>query len=233
MNLDQIKSLFGALVAFLIIGLQKYDAKAADAFLNNQIETSDRELFGRVDISAKNGITELITAADIEAKGVRNFNSNKLLPGQHFAFNQIKIAFGNTVDGSLTSTGVIAAPTVYNVYYSCDTFSRNELLKTNRSAVAGAAEAFGVPVQRVPNQLLNASIRLSVGGKPLFYGSVKRIMNAGENSDGYLTLNMPKLMLADQEIILNLEFATGGAAMPANSFLEYSLVGVGIAQKAV
>lgn len=224
-----LKDIFGPLFVFMLIALGKYDPDMAAQLqtANSGVETADRELYGRVDISSKSGITKLILASDLEAEGTKNFNGNKLQAGQHFAFDRFRLALGNNIAG-VAGGGTIGSPTVRNVLYSPDIFAKNDYLKPNRSAASGAADAWGVPVQRIPNDLLNARVQLIVGEKVVLNQSARRIFQACSASpDGYMALNVPKFIPADKTIDLQIVFPDSATAMPATTFIEFSIAGVG------
>lgn len=150
------------------------------------------------------GIQRLIEAADEKQTGIQNFNGEKLSENEDNVITAIKLAYGFSTANP--------APSPDNVAY-----------------VNGQdAETGGTVPLAIPANFLNGEIEISVAGKPVYEGSIKRFFREGlsvgtgvEGGSDAVQLKRPLLVRRGETIQVSLRGAKGGAIVQSATSNHY------------
>ncbi len=210
-------------VEFFMSKLREMDTQTQSDIESGKKELHTADFYVRKKLSGGTGIVKLITETDTLAPAVTNIDKAKFYPGQHMALSAIGMAYGYHA----------TSDQVDNADYSSNIYKINDIVADD------ALTSLGVPVRYVPTSIVNSEFTLTAGSKMLYKSRTKKFFaeaNSGyaieANDENGVLLVVPKLILAEKLLGMQLEFGQNAPALVNNHFIEVRLMGVFVADKA-
>jgi len=210
-------------VEFFMSKLKEMDSQTQADIESGKKELHTADFYIRKKLSGGTGIVKIITETDTLAPAVTNIDKAKFYPGQHMALSAIGIAYGY----SATSDQVDNADLSSNIY------------KINNVVADDDMTSLGVPVRYIPVSIVNAEFTLTAGSKLIYKSRAKKFFAestggyaAEANDENAVLLVVPKLILAEKLLGMQLEFGQNAPALTNNHFIEVRLQGVYVVDKA-